>query len=318
MRYLLSCMFSLLLSIQAFCQLGIGATHNLYIQNGVTFSIDSLVMIPSASITLGNNALIHDYTPVAGVPTGNSIARVYRWNTSITYAGALGIIYSDAELAGNTEGILQVAYKGTGWTTTATSTVNTTTNFVNNASVSAPVAIVTATNLGVVLPVAYTGFSTLLKDVFVQLDWKTGGTDGLTGFEVQFSADARNWGTAAVIPVDVQKKEYSFRHYDLNFSTRYYRVAMLENSGIRTYTSVAIIRSNEAGASLRIVKIGNGLLLYFNGDIPSSIQVCNTQGQLLRASPVMQQPVTVKGLAPGAYVIHYVLKGRKIARVVYY
>src|ERR1700754_1257812 len=131
MRNFLSCIAGLLVSLQALCQMGIGTDQALFVQSGTTFFVDSLVMVPSTNFTSSNNTLTHYYVPKPGVTPGtNSIARVYTWNTPVPYAGALGIVYSDAELAGNAEGVLQVAYSGPGWVTTTGSSVDMTGNFV--------------------------------------------------------------------------------------------------------------------------------------------------------------------------------------------
>ena len=107
MRYLLYCICSLLLAVPGKSQVGIGT---IFITAGTTFTADSLVLIPSVGISINTNALTHNYTPAPGViPTTNSIARVYDFAAPITYSGEIGIIYSDAELAGNTEALLQIA-----------------------------------------------------------------------------------------------------------------------------------------------------------------------------------------------------------------
>lgn len=317
MRYLLYCMGSLLLSLPGVCQLGVGASQSLFLQNGVVFTADSLVLIPGVNTTITNNALNHGFATVPGIAPGtNSIARVYEWNDPITYTGEVGILYSDAELAGNTEAMLQVAFRNGAWTTTATSTVNTGTNYVSYQAAGATFDKITATSAGVTLPITYTGFSAAIKGQYVLLNWKMGAVDGLSGFEIVFSHDGRAWTPAATLAAPTGKLDFSFQHHDLNFTTRHYRIAGLAYSGSHTYTRIVTVYNNQAGPGLRVVRSGKSTLLYFQGAVPATVQVYDMKGQLLITRTIQQQQCEVSGLIPGTYVISYITGGQKISRKV--
>lgn len=312
MRYLLYCICSLLLSLPGKSQVGAGT---LFLQSGITFVADSLVLIPSTDISINANALTHGYTPLPGATPGtNSIARVYDWISMVNYSGEIGILYSDAELAGNTEALLQMAFRNGAWSTTATSTVNPGTNYVSYQAVGLSFDRVTATSAGVALPIVYSGFSATAKELYVLLNWQMADIDGLSGFDVEYSNDGRNWTVASTITSPAGSMNFSYRHNDMNFSTRYYRVAGVDYSGDRVYTRIITVHNNNAGSGLRVMRSGNNALLYFSGSAPTSVQVYDMKGQLLQTRNVVSQQCEINGLIPGTYVIYYVVDGQKLSR----
>ncbi|NII26574.1 discoidin domain-containing protein [Pseudoflavitalea sp. X16] len=316
MRYLVSFVGSLLVVLTGSGQFHVGPGESLFLQNGVTFTADSLVLIPGADITISNNTLTRSTTPIPGTTPGtNSITRVYSWTAPVTYTGEAGIFYDDAELSGNTENILQIAYRnGTAWTTTATSSINTTTNYVSYLAGSLPFNGLTATTAGVLLPITYTGFSAAVKEQYVLLNWQMGETDGLTGFDIEYSNDGRSWTTAGTIMAPGGKTDFSFRHPDMDFSTRFYRIAMLEDNGRRLYTRMITVRNNNAGSRVRMVRSGKTVILYFSGPAPAMLGVYDMEGRLLMSRNVVRQQCEITGLIPGTYVIYYVADGQKLSR----
>lgn len=312
MRYLLYCMCSLLLAVPGKSQVGIGT---IFIAAGTTFTADSLVLIPTVGITINTNTLTHGYTPMPGATPGtNSIARVYDFAASITYSGEVGIIYSDAELAGNTETLLQIATRNGTWTTTSTSTVNTGTNYVSYQAAGLTFDRVTATSAGVALPIIYSGFSATAKELYVLLNWQMADIDGLNTFDVEYSNDGRNWSLASSITPTPGSKSFSYQHNDMNFTTRYYRVAGVDYSGDRVYSRIVTVHNNNAASSLRVMRSGSNTLLYFSGSAPTTVQVYDMKGQLLQTRNVASQQCEINGLIPGTYVIHYVVDGQKLSR----
>lgn len=308
--YIITC---LLLSLEGRSQLGAGT---LYLESGVTFTMDSLVLIPSTNTTINGNVLTKDYTPVPGVPTGQSINRKYVLDLPITnFAGEIGIFYSDTELGGNPEGALQIAYRtGSTWTTTTTSTVNPVTNYVSFQSPGVTFDQVTATSAGVTLPITYNSFSASLKNQYVLLNWEMGEADNLDKFEIAFSHDGRSWAKAGSLNGTTGTMHYSYQHNDLNFTTRHYRIASVDFNGNRVYSRIVTVYNGSAGSSMRVVRSGNSTLLYFNGPAPATVQVYDMKGQLLITRNVQQQQTELSGLIPGTYVIHYMVEGQRMSR----
>jgi hypothetical protein len=311
MRYLLYVLCSLFLWLPGKSQVGAGT---LYIAAGTTFVADSLVLIPTTSIAITTNTLTHAYVPIGGVvPATNSINRVYTWMTNITYSGEIGIMYDPSELAGNTAALLQIAYNNAGpWVTTSTSTVAP--NYVAYQASNLTFNRVTATSAGIALPIVYSGFSASLKEQYVLLNWKMADVDGLSKFDIEYSTDARNWTVASSITPTAGVRNFTFQHTDINFTTRYYRIAGIDNNGNRVYTRMAIVSNSNAAPGIRIIRSGNNATLYFSGKAPSSVQLYDMKGQLLLTRNVAAQQTEITGLIPGTYVIYYVVDGQKLSR----
>ncbi|WP_276485793.1 T9SS type A sorting domain-containing protein [Paraflavitalea pollutisoli] len=313
MRYITIITCCLLYYGPATAQVGAGTLH---LQAGVIFSADSLVLIPSADITITGNTLTHNYITIPGTQVAtNSIGRVYNWATNVTdYSGSIGIIYSDAELAGNPELSLQIAYNNGNWTTTSTSTVDPVANYVAYTGNNLSFRQITATSAGVILPIVYAGFTAALREQYVSLDWNMADMEDLESFDVEYSADGRNWQAATRLRPAPGQTRFTYDHKDLNFSTRYYRIAGIDTRGVKTYSSIATVRNSGAGNNLRIVRQGQNTLLYFQGTAPAAVQLYDMKGQLLQTRTVVQQQCEINGLRPGAYVIFYIVEGQKLTR----
>jgi len=157
--------------------------------------------------------------------------------------------------------------------TTLGSTVSTVTNYVNNTVTAQPLANVTATTSGVILPLTYSGFSAELKDQFVLISRTAESITPLEGFTVESSADGRNWQNTAVIPADRDQSAYTFRDADLNFSIRYYRIAIADMTGKSIYANVAIVRKATADISLQIISSGSDRVVNFPNATPDGVRL---------------------------------------------
>lgn len=318
MRYLLLSICSALLWLQASSQLSVGPTESMVIQSGTTFFVDSLVLEPSTNTTVSNTNLTKSYSSVTGPGGELSITRVYNFSNPLpTYNGEVGIYYDDTELAGNPEGSLQVAYRtGSAWTTTSSSTVDPGANFVSYTATGQIYDQITATQAGAVLPVTFTNFVAALQNNYVQLNWAMGDITGLLNFDVQYSDNGRNWSTAGSVSAPENTRVFSFRHSDLNFTSRFYRILANEVNGIRTYSKLAAVRKSETTSSVSIIRKGSGTVLFFNGSVPAMIQVYDVSGRLLMSRNVQQQQVEIQGISSGAYILHYAIDGKKMSKMI--
>ena len=311
----------LLPAFSAFSQLSIGSSGPLFITNGTTFSADSLILIPSVNLTVTSNTIVKVATPINSTTPGvTSLARVYNIGAPLTYSGTLGLIYRDAELGSNTESLLQIAFNQTlngVWTTTLGSTVNTVTNYVNNTVSAQPLANVTATTSGVILPITYSDFSAELNDQFVLISWSAESTTPLEGFTVESSADGRNWQSTAVIPAVREERAYSFKDADLNFSIRYYRIAIADISGKSIYTNVAIVRKPAAAISLQVISSGSDRVVNFPNATPDGIQLYDLNGRMLKNIEVPRSSYNLGPVATGIYILRFKVATEQNARKIF-
>ena len=311
----------LLPALSAISQVGIGSTGSLFIANGTTFSADSLILIPSADLTLSSNSIVKSTSPVGSSTPGiTSITRVYNLGAPITYSGTLGLIYRDAELGSNTESLLQIAYTPATagpWVTTMGGTVNTTTNYVNNTFSPTPIQNVTATTAGIILPITQLDFSAQLDDQFVLVSWKVASTTPLVGFNIESSIDGRNWKTTAYMPAVQDEEAYSFKDADLNFAIRYYRIVITEASGQTDYTNIVSVRRPTAAVALQIVSSGGDRIVNFPNATPEGIQLYDLNGRLLRKMDLSQSSYNIGAIPPGIYILRFKVASEENVRKVF-
>ena len=314
-------LFCLLPTLSAISQVGIGSTGVLFIANGTTFSADSLILIPSANLTLSSNSIVKTATPISSpTPGASSLSRVYNLGAPITYTGTLGLIYQDAELGANTESLLQIAYNSAAagpWTTTIGSTVNTATNYVHNILSVTPLQNVTATTTGIILPITQLDFSAQLDDQFVLVSWKVASTTPLVGFNIESSTDGRNWKTTAYMPAVQDEEAYSFKDADLNFAIRYYRIVITEASGQTDYTNVVSVRRPTAAVTLQIVSSGGDRIVNFPNATPEGIQLYDLNGRLLRKMDLSQSSYNIGSIPPGIYILRFKVASEENVRKVF-
>lgn len=320
-KKVLTGLFCLLCTIPAISQVGVGSTDVLFIASGTTFSADSLILIPSVDLTISSNSILKSTTPVGSTPAGSySLSRVYNIGSPISFLGDLGLVYQDAELGSNTEALLEIAYSSpsAGWTTTTGSTVNTATNYITNTLSSATtISDVTATASGVILPITQLDFSAQLNDQFVLVNWQVTSTSQLAGFNIESSSDGRNWKTTAYVPAIPDEASYSFQDADLNFSVRYYRVAILEASGITDYTKVVTVRKATASIALQIVSSGDNRTVNFPNATVDGIQLYDMNGRLLKNIDLSQSSYNIGNVSPGIYILRFKVASEENVRKVF-
>jgi len=314
-------LFCLLPALSAISQVSIGSTDVLFIKNGTTVNADNLILIPSADLSILNNSIVTNTSPIGSTTPGiTSITRVYNLGAPITFSGTLGLIYQDAELGANTEGLLQIAYSPDAagpWTTTAGSTVNTSTNYVNNTLTSTPVMNVTATTLGVILPITHLDFSAQLDDQSILVGWKVTSTTQLVGFNVESSTDGKTWKTTAYLPAVADQESYSFRDADLNFSVRYYRIAIVEASGETEYTNVSVVRKPSVAVILQIVSNGGDRIVNFPNATPEGLQLYDLNGRLLKKIDLSQTSYNIGSVPSGIYILRFKVATEENVRKVF-
>lgn len=309
LRKAIPALLFLLPAMGARAQLYVGPTDPLFITNGTPFAIDSLALTPSTNLTVSNNSIVKRAITIPSINSGiTSLNRVYDIGSPIVYTGAIGIFYLDSELGGNTEGQLQIAYNSATagpWTTTTTSTVNTGTNFVGTTLTAVPLDNVTATTVGVVLPVVYSNFKAQLNDRYVLINWNATSNDDLTGFNLESSIDGRSWKKAAYIPAIQNEETYSYNDMDLDFSIRYYRVAIIEASGNITYTKTVLVRKANADFTLQTLSSGTNRLIKFLNATPDGLQLFDMNGRLLKKFALTQSSYTLGNIPAGAYLVRF-------------
>jgi hypothetical protein len=299
----------ILLALPAISQLSVGA-DGMFVANSTPLGVDSLVIVPSADLTLTSTSIERSSIPIGSTvsPGMTSIERVYTIGTPFTFTGLLGIMYLDSELGANTESQLELAYRETPpgqWITTTGSSVNTVGNYVENVVTSINLSGLTATTLGVVLPITFYSISARLDGQHVLIDWEAEANTSLSGFYVESSTDSRTWTTAGYVSAVQHSRRYNFKDGDINFTTRYYRIGMIEANGAITYTRIAQVRKPGSPFSLQISSTGGGKVINFINGTPDGIELFDLNGRLLKQANVAQASYDLGMLSPGIYILRF-------------
>lgn len=220
-------------------------TQGMTIKAYATVSIDSLILSPSSDITLSNNQLTKSSTNLP-IGSGNSMNRVYTFANPITYSGNMGFKYSDAELAGNTESNLEIAYAAATtsslWITTTGSMLNTTGNTILQNFNNTTVARITARS--------YNPLSVSLLDFVAQKDetqqasmlsWEVANEKNLNSYVVERSADGKNYEKIGSVTAS-GAANYQYKDGQPLRGTNYYRLQMLNGDGSYEYSVIRMLR----------------------------------------------------------------------------
>lgn len=221
-------------------------SQGMTVQAGATLTVDSLVMHPLTDFTITSNAIARTSTVVTGYGGGSSIARVYSFANPVTYNGPIGFFYKDAELAGNTESGLQIAYSSTNpstiWITTTGSVVNTSTNFISSTFSNTPLTKISATSSVTPLPVSLMDFTAEKNDAqhSVLLSWEVVNEQDISSYEIERSQDARDFsGIGTTTPA--RKSSYHFTDQSPENGSNYYRLKILEADGAVSYSAIRMV-----------------------------------------------------------------------------
>jgi hypothetical protein len=229
-------------STQAQSQIVTG--NSMYVKIGTVLSMDSLVMIPTEDLNLGNNySLTVEHTAVPGNPNP-SIKKKYVFNNPVNFHGNLGIIYDPAELNGNTESLLELANSWSdesGFTTMSGSTRDLGLHYVSKDVSDLDIRLLTLVNAQSALPVTLVAFDAEKEERAVRLSWKTSFETNSDFFEIQRSRDAKNWKALDQVRSageSSQQTSYGYTDTDPIVGTGYYRLKMVDRDGTFAFSQI--------------------------------------------------------------------------------
>lgn len=231
------------LSTTAQTGLTVSAGSSIFIKSSTIFSVDSLVLTPSADFTIsGANTEIRN--AVVTHSTANPyIQRVFHFsNTLPAFNGDLRFYYRIAELNSIPENLLTLnVNNGSAW---STYNLNTTRDAVNKF-----VAVTGLTNLVIneltlantngPLPVSFILFNSTCIDGGVKLSWTTAQEINSKNFYVEKSSDGRQWQTIAAVAAAGNSSVERKYSYDDNKSigNAFYRIAENDLDGKQTVSA---------------------------------------------------------------------------------
>ena len=245
-RYLFFCQLALFPSLPALAQFTAG-NEGFLITGDTPVFIDSLTLEPSDDFFLASQTLTIAHTPVTGVPP--SISRVYSFTTPVDFAGIAGFFYRPAELNGNNESTLQIAYGNATFASASGSTVDITRHYISNTLPLTNFTSLTAAQEDA-LPVRLIGFQVKRVENQAVLAWETSEEKNSDYFEIQQSEDSRNWtalGRVKAAAESATTRKYAFNDLVQRYGTQYYRLKMLDLDGSYAYSVIRQLWFDDQG-----------------------------------------------------------------------
>ena len=293
----LSLLLALSLPLALHAQFVVGSS-GLTMKAGATVSVDGLVMQPTSDVTLASNSITRSSSNVP-VATGNSINRVYEFTTPITFTGTAGIMYSDAELAGNTESALKLVTTATTgssvWIMTSGNVINTTTNFISNTFSATPMARFTATSSSQPLPVGLLDFTARKSadEKSALLQWDVVNEMNMAQYGVQRSSDGQNFQEIGKVKAEA-RNTYTYTDNKPLKGINYYRLDMQEVAGTQKYSQVRQVIFTDRGTNVNVMPNPVLSTVTINTNDESLVGM---QGQVIDMAGKVVTRFTLNGLA---------------------
>jgi hypothetical protein len=293
--------------------LSVGSTTSMTIKSGTVFSADSLVLTPGADFTLASNTIQESATP-AGIAPAPGIDRVYNLGSQITFTGTIQLYYQPTDLNGNAENTLQYTDSATGgsWLPQATSTVNTSSHYVQFVASAEPFIASTASGPPIDLAISLVSFTGNWSQQYPALQWVVDQTGGTVTFHIESSADEATWNTIGIVNgLDNNGSDnYQFSDAHPPAQNMYYRIELLQPSGKISYSNIVYLDKGANSNSLVLVAGSNSVSVRFSGMLPAAIRLINVSGQVLRTDMTSRQEYQLYGLTAGVYFIQYEVNGQ--------
>lgn len=299
--------------------LTVSAGSHVLISSGTVFSVDSLVLIPSASFTInGTNSETKD--AVVMHPSANPhILRVYHLlNTLSPFSGDLMIYYQDPELNGIPENLLTLNVNdGSLWNAySANTTRDASNNFVwvallNNLVMNE----LTLANELAPLPVTFSSMNVNCLNTGELISWSTAQELNSNDFIIERSLDGSRWQKIGSVPagsVNTIEHHYTFMDYT-SPGRAFYRVAEQDINGRQTLSSI-VTSSCSLTASFTVYPNPVGDMLNVNitatGTAALTLQLYDSKGSLIKTfqanllQGVNQLAFTIVSLPAGTYLLN--------------
>jgi hypothetical protein len=317
--YLLFCQLALLCSFNARAQFSAGA-NGFYTSAGTIVSIGGLTFQPTAPFNIQNNTLTISPTALPGSPP--SIARVYTFDSPVTFVGGIGQFYLASELNGNTETMLQVAYKNVAPVTTTGSVVNSTSHYIYNDLITSIIfSAVTAAQPGA-LPVTLLEFTAKKEGSAASLNWSTTYESNSDYFNVEHSSNAKDWNTLSKITAASQSsglKNYGFSHISPAAGANYYRLKMVDKDQSYAYSTIRELHFKQSfqvslypNPAVEKVRISMD-----HWENIAGVKLLNAQGTTLLAfnKKPLSKEINMKDFSAGLYVVQLLLNDGSTATI---
>lgn len=168
---------------------------------------------------------------------------------------------------------------------------------------------ITTLNVNTSLPVTLIDFRGKVLENYVSLSWETSVETNSDNFEIQRSADGKNWSVIGNTPAAGDKKgisRYESKDYSPLPGSNLYRLKMVDKDGTFGFSKIINV---SFGQESRFAVYPNPVVdkLAFSGkdwEKVSKFEISNTEGRLvMQAGKLTANEVNVQNLATGTYLV---------------
>lgn len=162
------------------------------------------------------------------------------------------------------------------------------------------------------LPVTLTSFTVKAEDKTANLAWTTTEESNSDKFEIQRSADARNWATIGTVKSHGDSKvtvNYTFADNSPVNGKNYYRLKMIDLDGTFAYSRINNVLFKGLASKLSVYPnpVVNELRVNSVSDLAiSGLEVFNNVGQVVLKTQKTSLPISVTHLAQGIYSVRVI------------
>jgi hypothetical protein len=309
-KLVIVCSFAL--STGANAQVSIGA-EGISLAAGTVLSAEGLALTPQNNFSLTNTTFQKSATPVNLGGSVYSIANVVTLSAPIAFTGTMRLYYQDAELNGNPESQLLMAYQSAAlWATSSASTVNTSDNYVEEVVSSKSFDAVTASIIYSPLPISLTSFTAIRQSAAsVLLRWTTASEQQNSYFAVERSSDGMHYQTIGTVQAQggIAGFSYSFSDNAPLDGTLYYRLKQVDIDGHEHLYGVRIVHAGSTVTALALFP--NPVTNTFKVELsaipakPLNYSIQNVSGQVVQNGIInsREQWLETSRLPAGVYVL---------------
>lgn len=318
---LLFWLVSALGTVRCFSQNGITVSSGtaLFLTSSTIFSVDSLVLTPSADFTLNGVNAESRSAVIIHPAIGAYIKRVFHLANNLpAFSGDITIYYLDQELNGIPEAALTLnVYNGVLWKDYALNVVR---DGVNNFVATTGLTNIdlnelTLASISEPLPVLFGRISTVCINGDLEISWTTEQESNSKTFFVERNSTGAGWDIIGNLPAAGNSEvQHSYSYRDLKSTDNaYYRIVESDLDGRQfvsktmasncSATDIFIVFPNPATAIvyLSMYAAENAVMNLSLYDSKGS-RVKQFQLSLVKGNNLI--PMDIRGLAPGNYMMH--------------
>jgi len=160
-------------------------------------------------------------------------------------------------------------------------------------------------NEGGVLPLKLISFTAYMQNKTVQLQWRTANEINSSHFEIQRSADSRNFKAIAFVNAEGRSANNYFTTDRLPLSgNNYYRLKIIDRDGTFTYSDLARINFEEKSSVIVQPNPAHDFIIIKNGDQYNRLRIMDISGkQMIQFEKRLDNRYNISHLSKGIYLI---------------